>query len=313
MSALAEELEVVRAAAALAPPDAPLDASVPGGSSSGVKARLEKLQRLDREQLERLHLSTAAALCQVLREHRQRCDQVDDLQALLAKNKMQEARCTLEPTGITNTAWQLLPAIDTKELKEVVNRQMGLIHDQVSSVVEPVNDNLSSYSRLLSHREPHASGHKLGRSERDFAKKSETALEITTPGGTPAPTSAAPTSLPSMPHNNVTNNGGQQEQGVLQGEGAALQRMLGAFSWTAADAAPTVTPTSLTQDHGRCREPQAPRTAGHASDHESEVLELSKEGVEPPPTNAGVDATQKQVREVMRYCEHSVSLMCFLK
>ena len=276
MSALAEELEVVRAAATLAPPDAPLDASVPGGSSSGVKARLEKLQRLDREQLERLHLSTAAALCQVLREHRQRCDQVDDLQALLAKNKMQEARCTLEPTGITNSSF--LPAIDTKELKEVVNRQMGLIHDQVSSVVEPVNDNLSSYSRLLSHREPHASGHKLGRSERHSAKKSETA-----------------------------------EQGVLQGEGAVLQRMLGAFSWTAADAAPTVTPTSLTQDHGRCREPQAPRTAGHASDHESDVLELSKEGVEPPPTNAGVDATQKQVREVMRYCKHSVSLKCVLK
>ena len=289
MSALAEELEVVRAAAALAPPDAPLEASVPGGSSRGVKARLERLQSLDREQLERLHLSTAAALCEVLREHRQRCDQVDDLQALLAKNNLQEAQCSsLEPTGITNTAWQLLPAIDTKELKEVVNRQMGLIHDQVSSVVEPVNDNLSSYSRLLSHREPHASGHKLGRSERDLAKKSETALEITTPGGTPAPTGAAPTSLPIMPH----NNGGQQQRGRLQGEGAALQRMLGAWSWTAADAAPTVTPTSL--------------TAGHASDHE-------KGGEETPPRNAGVDATQKQVFEVMRCCEHSVSLMCVLK
>ena len=39
---------------------------------------LEELQRMERRQLERLHLSTTAALCQALREHRARKNQVDE-------------------------------------------------------------------------------------------------------------------------------------------------------------------------------------------------------------------------------------------
>ena len=55
-----------------------------GACESLTTTRLDELQGMDRRQLERLHLSTTAALCQALREHRARKNQVDALQVLLA-------------------------------------------------------------------------------------------------------------------------------------------------------------------------------------------------------------------------------------
>lgn len=95
VSELTEEVEVLRAQAALEDELAyerkrtRNNAAVASEQEKGAfetltTTRLDELQGMDRRQLERLHLSTTAALCQALREHRARKNQVDALQVLLA-------------------------------------------------------------------------------------------------------------------------------------------------------------------------------------------------------------------------------------
>lgn len=94
---LTEEVEVLSTSAALAEDELAKerrkkkrDSAAASGKQMEPAAiptttRLEELQSMERRQLERLHLSTTAALCQALREHRARKNQVAERMRLRPK------------------------------------------------------------------------------------------------------------------------------------------------------------------------------------------------------------------------------------